>query len=392
MWVFETRAVSKTSSYSPLTTGFGYYGTGFTADGVVASGAGFNFSMWAAGRGATAAPPLPRMPRLIGTDITEARYGTFGGEGTGVKFFGATAYPDGAERIIQALRIETTPDGLVTYFGYFYDEKADRWRLYASAQQLAKNAKAVKNPAFGTMRGTGSFCEIPGPPNRERSGDLVREIKRRGWFYGNDGKWYRAVLGDALNEQPPEPKEPDDDGPIDNRRVYYMADYATEGWMSMSTGGIAYHLKSAHNRKPPEPKEAPKLPAYLAADRTKQLFELPVIFGKSKAHEIQADKATIDYALDKIGPNAKAILYYGTVDCLTYPPKKVTKGSAVEIDMARPERTWQFATAEQKVMMGANQFRLAELKPATTYHYRLFVTHDEGKSWDYQSGRFTTKD
>ena len=389
--LFETRAVSRTSSYSPLTTGFGYYGTSFQADGRIAAGAGFNFSMWAAGRGATAAPPLPRMPRLIGTDIPEARYATFGGEGTGVKFGSAVAYPDGAERTIQALRIEPTQDGLLTYYGYFYDEPAGRWKLYASAQTPPKKARAANSPNFGTMRGTGSFCEIPGPPNRERSGDLVREIKRRGWFYGQDQKWYRAVLGDALRDQPAEPKEPDDDGPMTNKRVYYMDDYATEGWMSMSTGGVTYHLAAAHNRKPAEPQESPPLPEYLKPEKAKQLFALPVEFGGSEVTEVAADKATIEYKLKKTGPNSKAVLYYGTVDCLTYPPKKVTTGSAVEIDMARPERTWQFATPEQKVAVGVNQFRLADLRANTTYHYRLFVTHDEGKSWDYQSGRFTTK-
>ena len=29
---------------------------------------------------------------------------------------------------------------------------------------------------------------------------------------------------------------------------------------------------------------------------------------------------------------------------------------------------------------------------ATTYHFRLFVTHDEGKSWAYESGTFKTND
>ncbi|KAF0245532.1 MAG: hypothetical protein FD180_1503 [Planctomycetota bacterium] len=391
MWVFETQAVSKTSSYSPMTTGFGYYGTVFNAEGGIASSAGFNFSMWVAGRTATVAPPLPQMPRLIGTGIPEARYGTFGGEGTGVKFFDAVAYPDGAERTIQALRIEPTEDGLITWYGYFYDEKKGQWKLYASAQAPPKDPRTASRPDFGTMSSTGSFCEIPGPPNRERSGDLVREIKRRGWFYGKDSQWYRAVLGDVLNDEPIAPEEPDDDGSITNKRVDYLADYATEGWMSMSTGGVEYHLEATSIRKPADPKEPPPLPEYLKPEKAKQLFALPVEFGKSEARDVAADRATIVCNLKKTGPNSKAILYYGTVDCLTYPPKQVTKGSAVEIDMARPERTWQFATAEQKVDTGENRFRLAGLKPSTTYYFRLFVSHDEGKSWDYRSGCFQSK-
>jgi hypothetical protein len=97
------------------------------------------------------------------------------------------------------------------------------------------------------------------------------------------------------------------------------------------------------------------------------------------------------YELKETGPKSKAVLYYGTIDCLTYPAVKRTRGSPVLIDMARPERTWQFATPEQEVAEGTTQFRLKELRAATTYYYRLFVTRDEGKSWDYRSRRFTTK-
>jgi hypothetical protein len=80
----------------------------------------------------------------------------------------------------------------------------------------------------------------------------------------------------------------------------------------------------------------------------------------------------------------------GTVDCLTYPPQKATKGSAVQIDMYHPERTWQSSTPERRVTAGTNPFKLSGLKAGTTYYYRLFITHDQGKSWDYQSGSFKT--
>ncbi len=69
----------------------------------------------------------------------------------------------------------------------------------------------------------------------------------------------------------------------------------------------------------------------------------------------------------------------------------MTLGVAVPIDMHRLERTWQFATPEQNVATGMNHFELSGLSAATTYHYRLFVTHDQGKSWDYRSANFQTK-
>ena len=412
MWVFETKPVTEATSYSPLTTPFGYFGTSFKTGGRVPEGAGFNFSMWIAGRDATQAPPIDQMVRLIGTDLPAAGYSTFGGEGTGVKFRGAVAYPDGGERTIQALRVESQ-DGLTTFYGYFYDEQAHRWRLYASAQKPRKvgahttpkqRAQAAKEGGGG-LRSTGSFCEIPGPPNRERSGDLLREIKRRGWFFGSDQKWYRAQLGPGVPgasddaDSAPAPKDADSpasprgrrrgaaDSPSD-QRAYYMADYATEGWMAMATGGMEFYTTIA---KPPQRGGAPAaLPAYLSPEKTAQLFHLPVRFGEANAVQLTCGSAAIDYDIKETGPNAKAILYYGTVDSLTYPPQKVSKGSAVEIDMHRPARTWQSATPEQKVTAGVNRFQLSGLKGSATYYYRLFVTHDQGKSWDYQSGSFQT--
>ncbi len=383
MWVFETEDVGKTGSYSPLTTPFGYFGTSFKQGGVIPAGAGFNFSMWIAGREATHAPPIEKMARLIGTDIPDAEFSTFGGEGTGVKFR-AGAYQHETPRTIQALRIEATPDGTRTYFGYFYDEAQKRWMLFASAQEPEKR----KNMG-GLLGSTGSFCEIPGPPDRERSGDLVREIKRRGWFLGSDQTWYRAQLGDGTSRV----RKKDGDAPsISDERSYYMKDYASEGWMGMATGGMECYEIGSDSREMPAAHDGakPAMPEYLSSEKTAQLFELPVRFGESRASAISSDHATIDCEIKKTGPNSKGILYYGTVDCLTYPPKNVSKGSAVEIDMYRPERTWQSATPAQTITTGTNTFKLAGLKGGTTYYLRLFVAHDAGKSWDYQSGRFTT--
>ena len=59
--------------------------------------------------------------------------------------------------------------------------------------------------------------------------------------------------------------------------------------------------------------------------------------------------------------------------------------------MVSKERTWQSKTPEQPVKAGINQFKLSGLKGKTTYYYRLYVEHDEGKSWDYVSGSFKTQ-
>ena len=85
MWVMTTRSACNFSSYSPITTPFGYYGTSFDRDRRVSGG--FNFSMWAAGRGKNVLP-LERMPHLLAAGSRQAEFSGFGHEGSGVKLRG----------------------------------------------------------------------------------------------------------------------------------------------------------------------------------------------------------------------------------------------------------------------------------------------------------------
>jgi len=402
MWVFETQAVTTESSYSPLTTPFGYFGTSLVS-GRVPEAAGFNFSMWITGRDATEVPPIQYLPHLIATALRDAEYSSFGHEGTGIKFRNAVAYPRGADRIIQAMRV-TMSNGLTTYYGYFYDEDESRWKLYASAikpsKQLIRNPDSADSLDHITLTSTGSFCEIPGPPNRQRSGDVIREIKRRGWFHGSDGRWYRAQFPENTRknrklEQAIAQIKRGERVMLDARRVYYMNDYLTDGWMGMATGGIECYSPEFPDITAPGPR--PKgdieveIPKYLTNEKTLQLFELPVEFGSSKIIDVTATGATIEYNLSKTGTDSKAILYYGAFDALTYLPRPDQRGSVVQKQLFSVERTWQHATPQRHVSQGINRFTLSSLKPSTTYHYRLFVTHDEGQSWDYRSWRFRTR-
>ena len=76
---FTTRSVAEISSYSPVTTPFGYYGTSFDADR--RSNGAFNFSMWGK---EDAASNLKVMPHLIGLGSPEGEFSGFGHEGSGV--------------------------------------------------------------------------------------------------------------------------------------------------------------------------------------------------------------------------------------------------------------------------------------------------------------------
>lgn len=421
MWVFETMPADELYSYSPLTTPFGYFGTGFHHKRIGINGS-FNFSMWIAGANATEAPPVEQCSRLIATGLPDAKFDYFGHEGTGCKFRDAYAYPKGADRSIQALRAEVDPEtGMTTYYAYFYREEEARWILFGSGQTNTRGFNKENPEKFmaqinerGTLWRTGSFVEIPGPPRVERSGDQSRAVLRRGWFLDREGAWHPAVYepkqGRDLAKERGEYLAKIDAGDFSqlndprrapvNKRWGYQTEGGRDGWTIMSAGGMEFY--------PPIPEKCPlvvdgdfppaaptdQLPEYLQPDKAKQLFASPVQFGKPQV-EAQSSTATIIYPLEATGPNSKAVLWYGQKDCATFIRQDkghgTARGSAAYQDLMSPERTWTHSTPEQAVKVGDNRFALQDLTPGATYYFRLFVQHDDGKSWDYRSGSFTLK-
>lgn len=172
MWVVQSKSGKGFTSYSPITTPFGYYGTSFDADG--RSSTSMNFSMWSYGRGKEE-PPIEQLSHLIAVGSPKATFGGFGHEGTGVKLRGdwkpLAAKP---EVLTQALRLE---GGEVydTYYGYFLDPETSKWKFFAAGRKWHKPGKGAKN-----LGSPGSFVEVPGPPTRQRSGDVRREVFIRG--------------------------------------------------------------------------------------------------------------------------------------------------------------------------------------------------------------------
>ncbi|MEM9645454.1 MAG: DUF3472 domain-containing protein [Planctomycetota bacterium] len=367
MWVFETQSMSNQASYSPITTAFGYFGGSFLENRTAKGN--LNFSMWAASRNAKEAPPIDETPHLLATGNAAAEFGGFGHEGSGVKIRNWEPLEHHPESIIQALRLETHR-GQATYSGYFFDDRIDRWVLFAVGR------RPVDEGAASSLR-IASFCEVPGPPDRERTGDRRRIIRRRGWVHSEDGRWLPLDVQSRRRK----PNDP----PVNQ---FIGKD---NGWFIMSTGGIEMFDQKITSMQQDREME---LPGYLDPDKTRALFQYPAIVGEHDVLGTSKDSATIQIELPRVGEHAMATIYYGTKDCLSFVRRgrmHPTEGTGVIRKMYDRSRVWEASTEPRAVSVGANRFELKDLRSGQTYHFRLFLTNDGGQMWSFDAGRFRTK-
>ena len=361
MWIFESRNSSSGSSYSPMTTNFGYFGASFGANQRAAGGV--NFSMWALSqKGAKGElPALDQMPHLLATGNPDAEFSGFGHEGSGVKIRNWTPYAHQPKSVIQALRVEK--NGIYhTYYGYLFDEVKNQWILYAVGNKVPRrNSKAIVRAS--------SFCEVPGPPQVERTGDVERILDRRGWFVDAKGQIFPV---DRMTTK----------ARFQNHGIAISEDH----WFRMTAGGVDFRevlaeVKSDHLHKGL---------IYLKPDVLEGLYQLPAEIGGSHVTEIESGSATISYQLKSPGRAAKGVVWYGEVDAITFAPRKfhgTERGRASE-KLFGKGRVWETSTDAQALVMGGNRFRLKNLKPDTKYYYRMLVENQEGKCWAARSGSF----
>ena len=364
MWIFESRTTSSGSSYSPMTTNFGYFGASFGAN--QRAEGGVNFSMWALSqKGAKGKlPALEQMPHLLATGNPDSEFSGFGHEGSGVKIRNWTPYAHQPESVIQALRVEK--NGIYhTYYGYLFDEAKNQWVLYAAGNKVPRrNTKAILRAS--------SFCEVPGPPQVERTGDVERVLDRRGWFVDATGQIFPV---DRMTTK----------ARFQNHGIAISEDH----WFRMTTGGVDFRevpaeVKSDHQHKGL---------IYLKPDVLEGLYQLPAEIGESYVTEIGSGSATISYQLKAPGSKAKGVVWYGEVDAITFAPRKLhgTESGRASEKLFGKGRVWDASTDARDLAMGDNRFRLKNLKPDTKYFYRILVENQEGKCWAAQSGSFRAR-
>jgi len=363
MWVMVSRSESNCSSYSPITTPFGYYGCSFGAD--QRSSPGMNFSMWS-----KTDQPFEQYAHLLAVGSPDAEFSGFGHEGTGVKPRGWEPLHTRPKEVVLALRVERGAR-FDTYYGYFVDPETGNWKLYCAGRKWSGKINSMKKGKTKSLW-PGSFVEVPGPPARQRTGDVTRTVVRKGWAVDASGTWNRLDIllsggGDRANK---------------------TWGVTPDGWFSFKMGGMEHFTTEKSEIPLPAKFAGERLPGFLSSAKVKQLYQLPVTFGTMTARTGRTS-AKLNINLKDAGTGAHAIVYYGEKDYLTYAPRKI-HGTEKKSSVLTDGNTWSESKQMGEVGKGGNSVKLDHLKPGTTYHYRVLVTNEQGKMWTFETHTFKT--
>lgn len=199
-WIMEIEALNPTMScYAPVTSPFGYYGFVLNKDGTVTKG--INFSLWSFGM-KDVAPPTRELSRILAIGDPTATFSHFSHEGTGVKIrnFNHVFDSNTTKKYVTALRMQIEPDyvfengQVYTYFTYYWDEGTSEWKMYGIGRKFRKGKPMTSLFAR-------SFVEVPGPPNKERSGHVTRSVLYRGWVQNKEtNEWTKLDHMEGFQE------------------------------------------------------------------------------------------------------------------------------------------------------------------------------------------------
>ncbi len=361
--VFTTRSTTGISSYSPITTPFGYYGTSFDDDR--RSNGAFNFSMWGK---KSASTDLKIMPHLLGVGSAEGEFSGFGHEGSGVKPRGWDPMPDRPELVVQALRL-VPGEHYNSYYGYYFDHPTNTWKFYGAGNKW-HDGKPNEHLKLG------SFCEVPGPPQSERSGDIYREVRRRAWSF-DDGKWLALEQYNASGT-----------GSKGGQPVNKSWFTTNAGEYAMGCGGIRLYT---HKDSLIKPGGTDELPYFLTNPSLQNIFTMPIEYGRIQASEVAANRATIEIDIPSGNELKNGAVYFGTADALTFAPRELhgTEKNS-ELSKSINAMSWQKVVEVPSAQLGVNQATLTDLEAGTTYYYRVLMNNSTSRIWNNETLTFTT--
>jgi hypothetical protein len=276
--------------------------------------------------------------------------------------------PDRPELVVQALRL-VSGEEYDTYYGYYFDHPTNAWKFYAAGNKWHRG-KPNQHLRLG------SFCEVPGPPHAQRTGDIRREVRRRGWAF-DGGKWV------PLEQYRPGGRGSSGDPPV-NKSWHTTKD----GEYAMTCGGIRFYK---HDPSLVRPADVGELPYFLKSPTVENLFTLPIEIGKIQTTEIASDRAAIEIDIPAGGDLRDGAVFFGTKDALTFAPRKLhgTERNS-ELSKAVNEMSWQRVAEIPEARQGVNRVVLDDLEPETTYFYRVLMTNSISRIWNDETKTFIT--
>ncbi len=341
LWIMEMDAApGDLDFYAPITTPFGYYGPSWNADGTVKPS--INFSLWSYGRGKPE-PPIEQLSHLLAIGNPDARFSGFGHEGTGVKIRDWNPF-EGLRNQRQAFALRVEPgNDYNTFYSYFYSQHEKAWKLFGAGRKWAKG-KPIDHLWVG------SFVEVPGPPQRQRTGSTVRRMNYRGWVSKTGLEWHALTTMKK--------------GDIDKETglTYTDRGLTRDNWFYMETGGWIYRNAPGtdiEHHQTPQPR-----PEYLHPDKTKALTSTPSTI-QIKSVRKTASGIKLTYDISNAGPQATVTAYHGPEEGLTLLEK------------------WSSNTPLTSAREGSNRTTIN--LPSSTSHIRLLLKNQHGQFWTHQT-------
>lgn len=358
------------SSYSPVTTPFGYYGSTFTKQRLPS---GFNFSLWAFGK-SDEIPEFIQMPHLLSVGDKDATYSWFGHEGTGVKFRDFDPYENndnpvqiiGYSTIWGDKDIEVGEDGYYHHYStYFYDHVSKEFRLFGTAHDVP-NASPRNNYS--------AFVEVPGPADVERTGNLLRTVAHKGWILGSDEVWYpvdtMTTSGKGSLENPLNKNWTVDEN--NSQFLMHMGDL-----FHYASHEDSLHLSNVEWE-----------PDYLEGKTLDNFVELPLeVEIISDVVEVIDGVADIEFSLNQLLDETEVTLYWETENRLSY--LETMSGSNntgdYHFEAWDPERSISLTSAE--LNQGVNIISIEGLDQDTKFYFRIYGRNINGQTFSKTTGK-----
>lgn len=283
-WVMSLKPHHTQKAYCPMTTPFGYYGMNLPP----APNQVPNFSLWSYGT-KDPKPPTHQLSRILAIGDPDAEFGEFHHEGHGVKVRGGFSdmWKDSKEYIF-GLRIQKEENQMYSYYAYYWDQT--NWKLFAMGQQYRKKP-------FKSMK-IGSFIEVTGGPDFQRSGHFPREVSYFGYCRDKEVQTWHQL--DQVEDKKSKALLSDKKRKIRDQRFV------------CSTGGFKKTLKLENTTLVME--EVEETPLYL--DQIREM-EAPVLFPMIRDVKIKKNRLKWKITLPKRGPTRlenKVRIYYGRED------------------------------------------------------------------------------